>query len=270
VRALRFAAWNVNSVRSRMDQLVSWLVRAQPDVLCMQETKVEDELFPHAGLAEAGYHAVVFGQRTYNGVAIATKLGVDVEDVQRNLDLGDARGSAGAEVQCRMIAGTVHGVRFVDVYVPNGQAVGSSAYEYKLAWMDRLRTYLEAEHTPGRELVVCGDFNVAPDAIDVYDPGRWENNVLFSPIERAALKRVMGAGLIDLYRHVHPTEKGQYTWWDYRMSGFRKNRGLRIDLALATPALAARCSAATIDKGPRGLERPSDHAPIVFELAETA
>jgi exodeoxyribonuclease-3 len=160
----------------------------------------------------------------------------------------------------------VDGVRVVDVYVPNGQAIGSAAYTYKLEWLDRLRACLEAECVPGRALVVCGDFNVAPEPIDVYDPARWENSVLFSPLERAALRRVMDAGVADVFRQLHPGEPGLYSWWDYRMSGFRKNRGLRIDLALATPALMARCKAATIDKRPRELERPSDHAPLVLDI----
>jgi exodeoxyribonuclease-3 len=226
----------------------------------MQETKVEDELFPHAALEEVGYRAVASGQRTYNGVAIAAKLGTPIEDVKKNLDVD------GPEGPRRLIAATIEGVRVVGVYVPNGQAIGSPAYEYKLQWLDRLRTWLEGECTPGRELVVCGDFNVAPEPIDVYDPPRWENNVLFSPLERAALKRLLGVGLTDVFRHLHPGEPGLYSWWDYRMGAFRKNRGLRIDLALTTRALTERCTAASIDKRPRELERPSDHAPIVIEV----
>ena len=257
---MRIATWNVNSVRSHVDQLTAWLSRAAPDVLCMQETKVEDDLFPHAALAEAGYHAVAFGQKTYNGVAIAVKLGTLIEHVQKNFE-GDA-----TEAQRRMIAATVEGVRVVCVYVPNGQAIGSEAYTYKLDWLDRLRAFLEAERAPDGPLIVCGDFNVAPEPIDVYDPARWENSVLFSPLERAALKRVMAAGVTDLFRDLHAGEAGLYTWWDYRMGAFRKNRGLRIDLALATPALAARCTAATIDTRPRKLERPSDHAPVIIDF----
>jgi exodeoxyribonuclease-3 len=257
---VRIASWNVNSVRSRIDQLSAWLARAAPDVLCMQETKVEDELFPHAAFAEVGYHAVAFGQRTYNGVAIAAKLGTPIEDVTKNLP------TDGPEEQRRLIAATIEGVRVVGVYVPNGQAIGTPAYQYKLEWLDRLRVWLQAECTAGRELCVCGDFNVAPESIDVYDPPRWENNVLFSPLERAALKRVTGVGLTDVVRHLHPAEKGLYSWWDYRMGAFRKNRGLRIDLALTTPALTERCTSATVDKRPRELERPSDHAPVVIEL----
>jgi exodeoxyribonuclease-3 len=166
-----------------------------------------------------------------------------------------------------MITATIEGVRVVCVYVPNGQAIGSEAYTYKLDWLDRLRVFLEAERAPDGQLVVCGDFNVAPEPIDVYDPARWENSVLFSPLERAALKRVMAAGVTDLFRDLHAGEAGLYSWWDYRMGAFRKNRGLRIDLALATPALAARCTAATIDKRPRELERPSDHAPVIVDFA---
>ena len=257
---MRVASWNVNSVRSRLDQLTGWLARAAPDVLCMQETKVEDELFPHAALAEAGYHAVVFGQKTYNGVAIAAKLGLAIDDVQKNLDT-DA-----PDAQRRVIAATIEGVRIVDVYVPNGQAPGTPAFAYKLEWLDRLRGDLAARSTPEQPVLVCGDFNVALDPIDVYDPKRWEGSILFTLEERAALKKVMGWGLVDVFRQLHKDEPGHYSWWDYRMGAFRKNRGLRIDLALCTPALAARCSAASIDRRPRELERPSDHAPVIVEI----
>jgi exodeoxyribonuclease-3 len=257
---VRIASWNVNSVRSRLEQLTAWLARSSPDVLCMQETKVEDELFPHAAFAELGYHVVATGQKTYNGVAIAVKRGVAVEDVILELP-GNA-----ADEQRRLIAATVAGVRIIDVYVPNGQAIGAEAYAYKLAWLDRLRTYLEAEVVRSPELLVCGDFNIAPEPVDVWDPPRWEGNVLFSPVERAALKRLLGVGLVDVYRRLHEGETGLYSWWDYRMSGFRKNRGLRIDLGLATPSLAARCREATIDKRPRELDKPSDHAPLVLDF----
>lgn len=257
---MRIASWNVNSVRSRLDQLTAWLSRSAPDVLCMQETKVEDHLFPHAALTECGYHTVTFGQKTYNGVAIAAKLGLAIEDVKRNLDddLPDA--------QRRLIAATIAGVRIVDVYVPNGQAVGAPAFTYKLEWLEKLRRDLASHVGPSQQTVVCGDFNVAPAEIDVHDPKQWEGGILCTPQERAGLQRLLDAGMVDVFRDKHPGEPGLYTWWDYRMSAFRKNRGLRIDLALCTPALAARCKSAVVDKRPRELERPSDHAPVIIEI----
>jgi exodeoxyribonuclease-3 len=258
---MRIPSWNVNSVRSRLDQLTAWLARAAPDVVCMQETKVEDHVFPHEALAEVGYRTVAFGQKTYNGVAIAARHGLAIEDVKKGLD-GDA-----PDAQRRMIAATIEGVRVVDVYVPNGQAVGTPAFAYKLEWLGRLRDDLAAHCKPDQEVFVCGDFNVAPHAIDVHDPKKWEGSVLCTDEERAALQNVMSWGLTDVFRDLHRDEPGLYSWWDYRMGAFRRNRGLRIDLALVTPALAARCRSAVVDRRPRELERPSDHAPVVVEIA---
>lgn len=258
---MKIASWNVNSVRSRLDQLTAWLARAAPDVLCMQETKVEDSLFPHDALGEVGYRVVTFGQKTYNGVAIAAKFGLAIEDVKKGLD-GDAD-----DAHRRFIAATIEGVRIVDVYVPNGQAVGTPAFGYKLEWLDRLRKDLEAHCSPGGELLVCGDFNVAPETIDIAEPKKWEGQVLAHPDERAALRRLLDWGLVDAFRTRHPDEAGLYSWWDYRMGAFKRNKGLRIDLALTTRRLLERCTAVTIDKRPRELERPSDHAPVVIELS---
>jgi exodeoxyribonuclease III len=257
---MRIVSWNVNSVRSRMDQLTAWLARAAPDVVCLQETKVEDDRFPVRELEEVGYRFAFFGQKTYNGVAIGARFGLAIEDVKKNLD-GDAE-----DAQRRAIAATVEGVRVVCVYVPNGQSVGSPAFTYKLEWLDRLEKELGARYAPTQELVVCGDFNVAPEAIDVHDPKKWEGQLLFHPDERAALRKVMGFGLVDALRKHHEGEPGLYSWWDYRMGAYRKNRGLRIDLALVTAPLAARCTGVTIDRRPRELDRPSDHAPVVVEL----
>jgi exodeoxyribonuclease-3 len=258
---VKIASWNVNSIRSRLDQLTAWLARAAPDVICFQETKVEDDLFPHEALAEVGYRAVVSGQKTYNGVAIAARFGLAIEDVKKDLD-GDP-----ADAHRRFLAATIEGVRVVDVYVPNGQAVGTAAFTYKLAWLERLRRELDAHAQPGDALLVCGDFNVAPEALDVHDPKKWAGQILCTDEERAALRRVVDWGLVDAYRAQHPGEAGLYSWWDYRMGAFKKNRGLRIDLALMTRPLLERCTAVTIDKRPRELERPSDHAPVVVELA---
>ena len=257
---MNIATWNVNSVRSRLDQLTAWLARAAPDVLCMQETKVEDDLFPHEALAEVGYRCVVDGQKTYNGVAIAARFGLAIEDVKRGLD-GDP-----SDAHKRCIAATIEGVRVIGVYVPNGQAVGTPAFAYKLAWLDRLHRELAERYRPTDPILVCGDFNVAPEAIDVHDPKKWAGQVLCTDDERAALRKVSGFGLTDAFRDKHAAEAGLYSWWDYRMGAFKRNRGLRIDLALCSRPLMERCVAVTIDKRPRELERPSDHAPVIVEL----
>jgi exodeoxyribonuclease-3 len=257
---MRVATWNVNSVRSRLDQLTAWLSRAAPDVLCMQETKVEDDLFPHAALAECGYRTVVSGQKTYNGVAIAAKLGLAIEDVKKGLD------DDPPDAQRRLIAATIEGVRILDVYVPNGQAVGTPAFAYKLEWLGRLQRDLAAHTTPAQQVLVCGDFNVAPVDLDVHDPKKWAGSILCTDEERAALRSLLSWGLTDVFRDKHPGEAGLYSWWDYRMGAFRKNRGLRIDLALATPPLAARCKSAIVDRRPRELDKPSDHAPVIVEI----
>ncbi len=256
---MKIATWNVNSIRTRLEQLGAWLSRVAPDVVCLQETKVEDTRFPVDAIGEAGYKAIFTGQKTYNGVAILTRFGLVAEDPKLNLDGDDD------DAPRRAIACTVDGVRIVGVYVPNGQAVGTPAFDYKLGWFRRLKAELAAHASAGGDLIVCGDFNVAPDPIDVYDPSKWEGHVLFHPDERAALRDLMDLGLVDLVRakNVNP---GIYTWWDYRMGQFRRNQGLRIDHALATRSLADKCTSAVVDRRPRELDKPSDHAPVVVEF----
>jgi len=256
---MRVASWNVNSLRARLEHLSTWLGQAAPDVVCIQETKVEDAKFPEGAIGDMGYRTLFFGQKTYNGMAIALRFGVTAEDVKYNLDGDDA------EAPRRLIACTVDGVRILNVYVPNGQAVGTPAFAYKLVWLDRLRLELATHHRPDEMLLVCGDFNVAPDPIDVHDPARWEGQVLFHPDERAALARLREWGLVDGFR-AHHHEGGAFTWWDYRLGMFRRNWGLRIDHALMTAPLAARCTDVWIDRRPRELERPSDHAPLIVEI----
>ncbi len=257
---MRIVSWNVNSIRARLDQLTSWLARADPDVICMQETKVEDGIFPHGELGESGYKVACYGQKTYNGVAIAARFGLAIEDVKNGFD-GD-----GDDAERRLIAATIEGIRVVCAYVPNGQEIGSPAFAKKLAFFEKLRAELDAHAKPDGEVFVCGDFNVAPEPIDVYDPKKCAGNILFHPDEREGLKRVMGFGLVDLVRHKHPDEKGLYSWWDYRMGAYKRNKGLRIDHALGTPKLAARVTEAGVDKRPRDLPKPSDHAPVVVDL----
>ena len=254
---MKVATWNVNSLRVRLPHLLDWLAVHRPEVVCLQETKCEDATFPAAELAAAGYCSVHHGQRTYNGVAI----------LSRQEPAGVCRGIPEfADEQSRVIASDVHGVRVVSVYVPNGQSVGSDKYAYKLRWFDALATWLEAELAAHPKLIVTGDFNVAPEDRDVHDPAAWAGQVLFSDPERAALQRLVGLGFVDAFRLFEQPEKS-FSWWDYRMGAFRRNMGLRIDHMLLSAPLAASCKACSIDVAPRKLERPSDHAPVICELA---
>jgi len=250
---VRIVTWNVNSVRSRKDRVVAWLERHGPEVVCLQETKTVDETFPAAAFADLGYQMALFGQKTYNGVAILARS--PLTGVRRGLP-GD-----GPEDQKRILAATVDGVTVINVYVPNGSEVGSEKFAYKLAWLDRLRRYLEDEFDPASPLVLCGDFNIAPADRDVHDPEEWRGKVLFHPDEHAALDRLRRWGLRDAFR-LHHEEGGHYSWWDYRAAAFRRDRGLLIDHLLVTESLAARCTGVVIDREERGGEKPSDHAPV--------
>lgn len=254
---MKVATWNVNSLRVRLPHLVDWLAANRPDVMCLQETKCDDATFPAGELRDAGYASAHFGQRAYNGVAILSRGEGAV--VGRNIP-------GFADEQSRVIAVDVDGARFVSVYVPNGQSVGSDKYEYKLRWLAALSAWLarELEHHP--RIAVLGDFNIAPEDRDVYDPAAWSGQVLASEPERAALRRLLGLGFADAFRLFDQPERS-YTWWDYRMNAFRRKMGLRIDHALLSPELAKACTSCSIDLGPRRLERPSDHAPVVCEIA---
>ena len=254
---MKVATWNVNSLRVRLAHLLDWLAAHAPDIVCLQETKCEDATFPMAELAAAGYCSVHHGQRTYNGVAI----------LSRKVAAGVCRGIPQfTDEQSRVIASDVDGVRVVSVYVPNGQSVGSDKYAYKLRWFEALATWLEAELAAHPRLIVTGDFNVAPEDRDVHDPAAWAGQVLFSEAERVALKRLFALGFVDAFRLFEQPDKS-FSWWDYRMGAFRRNMGLRIDHMLLSPELAHACKACSIDVAPRKLERPSDHAPVVCELA---
>jgi exodeoxyribonuclease III len=249
---IRIATWNVNSLRVRLDHLRQWLAANPVDAIALQELKLPDEQFPREDIEALGFRAVHYGQKTYNGVAIlARRLPADV-----------VTGIPGDDdPQRRVIAATVGGIRLVNVYVPNGQTPDSDKYVYKLAWLERLGAYLADLLTQYPQLLVVGDFNIAPEDRDVNDPAQWEGSVHVSPPERAALAKITSLGLTDLFRRFEQPPK-TYSWWDYRMGAFRRNHGLRIDLMLASAALAARCSACTIDRSTRALERPSDHAPV--------
>ncbi|MBI3183378.1 MAG: exodeoxyribonuclease III [Myxococcales bacterium] len=251
---MKIATWNCNSVRARQTRLLEWLAKARPEVLCLQELKCVEEDFPWAELRQAGYHAACNGQRTYNGVGILSLE--EPTEVLRGMDDGVDDG------QARLIAANVAGVRIVSAYAPNGQAVGSPAYDYKLEWYGRLRRHLDLRHRPERPLVLCGDFNVAAEPIDVYDPAQWDGQTMFTEPERAALRHLLGFGLTDTFRKLHPGEPGRFSWWDYRMLAFPKNRGLRIDYLFATAPMADRCQGADIDREARKGAKPSDHAPV--------
>ncbi len=253
---MKIATWNVNSVRVRLPQVLDWLACTAPDVLCLQETKVVDADFPLTEFRAAGYHAVFTGQKSYNGVATLSRVPAD--DVQRELPDFDSD-------HRRLLAASVAGVRLINVYVPNGEAVGSDKYAFKLAWLAALRRFVAAERVRHADLLVLGDFNIAPEPCDVHDPQAWDGQVLFSEPERAALRELMAVGLIDLFRQF-PQPPASFTWWDYRQGAFRRNHGLRIDHILASAPRAARCRGCTIDKSPRALARPSDHAPVVAQF----
>jgi exodeoxyribonuclease-3 len=254
---VRIVTWNVNSVKAREERLLAYLTQRVPDVLCLQEIKVEDGKFPVDACRALGYEAAVYGQRTYNGVAILSRL--PLADVQRGFVDGTD------DPQARFIAATTAGVRVMSVYVPNGQAVGSEKFAYKLAWLARLGRHLDTALPADGAAALCGDLNVAPAAIDVHDPVAWEGHVLVSPEERAALAQAVEPRLVDVVRRMNPDAR-LYSWWDYRQLAFPKNHGLRIDHILASPSLAARVRAAGVDRDARKGKLPSDHAPVWAEF----
>ena len=257
---MKLATWNVNSLNVRLPRLVAWLGALQPDVVCLQETKVEDDQFPRMELEAAGYAALFSGQRTYNGVALLVRAGtaspVDVVTAVPGFE----------DAQKRVLAATVAGRRVIGLYVPNGQAVGSDKYRYKLDWCRAATAWLADERVRHPELAVCGDFNIAPEDRDVHDPELWRGQVLFSEPERAVFRDWLALGLEDSFRLFDQPPK-TFSWWDYRQLAFPKNHGLRIDHILLSPALAAKCTACRIDRNARKGEKPSDHAPVIAEIA---
>jgi exodeoxyribonuclease-3 len=254
---MKLATWNVNSLKVRLPQVLDWLAANPVDALCLQETKQQDSDFPQAELQAAGYHSVFSGQKTYNGVAILSRA--PASDVQFGIpDFADE--------QKRVIAATIEGVRIVCVYVPNGQSVDSDKYQYKLAWFTALHGWLKQELARYSELALLGDYNIAPEDRDVYDPVAWQGNILVSGPERQQFRNLLQLGLQDSYRLFEQPDKS-YSWWDYRMMAFRRNLGLRIDHILVSEQLAALCKSCIIDKTPRKSERPSDHTPVVAEFS---
>jgi len=253
---MKIATWNVNSLNVRLPHVLKWLEENPIDVLCLQETKLTDDKFPAAAIEAAGYHVVFSGQKTYNGVAILSKLPM-TDVVKNNPRYEDA--------QQRILAATIDGVRVVCAYVPNGQSVESDKYEYKLGWLSAFHDWLREEALVHPQLAVVGDYNIAPEDRDVHDPALWAGQVLVTDKERAALARLIDIGLTDAFRLFEQLDK-TFSWWDYRQLGFQKNKGMRIDHILLSAALVARCSACVIDRAPRKWEQPSDHAPVIATI----
>jgi exodeoxyribonuclease III len=248
------ATWNVNSIRMRMERLQRWLEQKKPDVLCLQETKVVNEDFPFETLQALGYECYVHGQKSYNGVAVLARMAAN--------DLVKGLPGEGADAPCRLVAATFGGVRIINIYAPNGGEVDSDKYVYKLDWYRRLREFLDTSLSPKDEVLICGDFNVAPEDRDVWDPEKWRGQVLFTEPEKAALRNIVNWGLSDALRLHHP-EGGQYTWWDYREGAFHRGWGVRIDHFLLSVPLATRCTEVVIDRDERKGQKPSDHAPVI-------
>ncbi|MEK8015759.1 MAG: exodeoxyribonuclease III [Candidatus Parabeggiatoa sp.] len=250
---IKIATWNVNSLRVRLPQVLNWLTSTAPDIVALQETKMTDEQFPLEEIQAAGYHALFSGQKTYNGVALLSRS--EGYDVIRDLPGLD-------DPQRRVLGATYDSLRVLNLYVPNGSAVGSDKYHYKLNWLNHLQHYIRNTKKHYPRFIVLGDFNIAPEDRDLYDPAAWAGNILVSPPERAALQDLLDLGLDDTFR-LFEQPPACFSWWDYRAGAFQRNHGVRIDLILASQALSSNCTDCTIDIGPRRNERPSDHAPVV-------
>ncbi|SFN38531.1 exodeoxyribonuclease III [Dokdonella immobilis] len=255
---MKLATWNVNSLNVRLPHVEQWCTSARPDLLGIQETKLEDAKFPRTAIEALGYEVVFSGQKTYNGVALLAKQ--PIRDVVTDVPGLD-------DPQRRILVANVGELRVANLYVVNGQAVGSEKYAYKLDWLDKVTRFLEGELRNDPRLIVMGDFNIAPDDRDVYDPLAWKEQILCSTPERDALRRLLDLGLVDSFRRFDESA-GKYSWWDYRQAGFRRDLGLRIDLVLAGAPVMERAEAASIDREPRTWERPSDHAPALLELSD--
>jgi exodeoxyribonuclease-3 len=260
-RTLTLATWNVNSLKVRLPHLLDWLATHRVDIVCLQETKLVDEFFPVAALAEAGYAAAFAGQKTYNGVALLTRRETTSEAIDVVVALPGLE-----DPQKRLIGATVGGIRVVCAYFPNGQSVGSEKYDYKLRWIAALNAWLRTELAQHPRLALAGDFNIAPEDRDVHDPKAWAGQVLFSEPEKQAFRDLIALGFVDSFRLFEQPERS-YTWWDYRMQAFRRKMGLRIDHVLLSAALAPQCAGCTIDIEPRRREQPSDHAPVIATLS---
>jgi len=256
---MRLVTWNVNSLRVRQERIESWLAEVQPDIVCMQETKLADDGFPALSFSALGYESAHFGQGQWNGVAILSRVGL--ENVVANFAPGIE-----PDPDARVITATCGGVRVSSCYVPNGRALDDDHYTYKLSWLDRLLVHLERDTTPGADVVVAGDFNIAPTDVDVYDPRKFVGATHVSEPERSRLTTLKNWGLTDLFRQQHPDASSVYSWWDYRAGDFHQGRGLRIDLVLGSASIASRVEWAMIDRNARKGDKPSDHAPVIVDL----
>lgn len=256
---VRLVTWNVNSLKARLERVEAWVATVQPDVVCLQETKLADAAFPALAFAALGYESAHFGEGRWNGVAIASRVGLD--DVVAGFGDGDPE-----DPEARLLWATCGGVRVANVYVPNGRALDQDHYQYKLRWLDRLRAKIDSSVEPADPFVICGDFNIAPDDRDVYDPALFVGATHVSEPERARLAALAEWGLTDVFRQ-HYEAGGLYSWWDYRAGNFHKGKGMRIDLVLATKALADSSTSVLIDRNARKGKSPSDHAPVIVDFA---
>jgi exodeoxyribonuclease III len=255
---MKIATWNVNSINIRLPVLLDWLAKTSVDVVCLQETKCVDENFPYQPIFDAGYHTAFFGQKSYNGVAILSKF--ELDDVVKGFPDDDG------EAPKRLIAATVNGVRVVNTYIPNGTELWTDKFAFKLDWLMRLRRFFDDTCREDGDVLLCGDFNVAPDEEDVWNVTAWEGKLHFSKPERAAMHHVKQWGFVDVFRTLNPDAR-EYSWWNYREGAWQRNHGLRIDHIWTSPPLAAKCTACWIDREPRALEKPSDHAPVIAEFS---
>jgi exodeoxyribonuclease-3 len=260
---MKIATWNVNSIRTRLDHVINWLTDNPVDVLCVQETKVVDETFPRSPFTVLGYHTYIYGQKSYNGVALISRSPLEHVSTGFSAILGDS--VASFDEQKRVITGVLNGVRLVNLYVPNGSSMGSEKYSYKLQWLSVLRDYVKTLLSQHADVLVCGDFNIALEDRDIHNPIGRETQVMATDAEREALKTVLELGLSDAFRKFNQ-EDGQFSWWDYRAAAFRRNLGWRIDHHYLSPSLYEKAIACTIDVAPRKLEQPSDHVPVIVEL----
>ncbi len=254
---MKIATWNVNSINVRMEHLLDWLKTTETDVICLQETKSVDATFPHEPITDAGYHVEFMGEKSYNGVAIISKY--EIEDVQKNFpdDPEDA--------PKRLIAATINGIRIVNTYIPNGTELWTDKFTFKLDWLQRLRRYFDETCDLNGDVLLCGDFNVAPEELDVWNVKAWEGKLHFSKPERAAIHHVKQWGFVDVFREKNG-DLQEFSWWNYRQGAYPRNHGLRIDHIWTSEALAKKCVGCWIDRAPRELERPSDHTPVVAEF----
>ncbi len=255
---LKIATWNVNSLKVRLEQLINWLDKNQPDIIAIQETKTEDHNFPLEQINSINYHAIFAGQKAYNGVAILSKIPATNIEVSF---LNDPK------EQKRVISANYNDIRVINIYIPNGESISSEKYIYKLDWLDKFIIHVKQQLKQNEKLIILGDFNIAPEDEDVYDPTVWQGQVLFSEPERAELKKLISLGLNDTFR-LFPQEPASFTWWDYRAAAFRRNMGLRIDHILASHKMSQICKSCVVDKAQRKVERPSDHAPVMAEFDE--